>query len=232
MYMIKKRNYPTPVWASGVKKKKENSPEPESIEDLDIEGFENMIRSKVESALNPFKEFKGKKNHIYFHEDITKKTCNNLIGAIEEVSIRIQKLVSDYDVEPIPKIYLHISSNGGEILPAFGVMDFIRRSKIPIVTIIEGIAASAATFISVSSNERWITQHSYMMIHQLSGGSWGTFSEMEDDFVNKKELMERIIKIYEDKTKMKPAELRSLLKHDLYWNSEECLKRGLVDRII
>lgn len=230
MYAVNKRKYPSIVWTSAKRKKKE--PEPEESDDITAEDFENLIRNKVESALNPFKEFKGKKNHVYFTEDITKKSCRDLIERIEEVTIRIQKLSSDYDMESTPKIYLHISSPGGDIFPTFGVMDVIRRSKIPIVTIIEGAAASGATLISLMGSERWITQNSYMLIHQLNGGFWGTFSEMEDEMLNKKEWMERIIKVYEEKTKMKSADLRNLLKHDLYWNAEECLKRGLADKIV
>ena len=73
-------------------------------------------------------------------------------------------------------------------------------SQFPIVTIVEGAVASAATLISVYGQERWMTQHSYMLIHQLSSGCWGKMEEIEDDYQNLKELMDHIYDIYEEKT--------------------------------
>ena len=40
--------------------------------------------------------------------------------------------------------------------------------------------------ISIVADERIITPHSYMLIHQLSSGCWGKFSEIEDEFNNLK----------------------------------------------
>jgi len=217
-------------------RKKRKDPEEDSedlgMEGEDLEGLEEVLRSKMDSLLNPYKESKGKKNHIYFDELIDKSSARELIGRIEELTIRIQKLTSDYDMAESPKIYLHINSLGGDLFSSLGISDYMTRNKVPIVTIVEGAAASGATMISLSGHERWITKNSYMMIHQLNGSCWGTFDQIEDEFMNKKGWMDRIIKIYADRSKMKPAELKNFLKHDLYWDSEECLKRGLVDKII
>ena len=175
---------------------------------------------------------KGKLNHIYFDADVTKASCRKLVSQIEELNKKIGKLNCDYDIDKTPKIYLHINSYGGSIFAAFSVIDTIRKSKVPVVTIIDGAAASAATLISVFGHERWITKHGYMLIHQLSSVCWGKMAEIEDEFDNLKEITNRILEIYTEKTKMKVPELRNVLKHDRWWRAEQCVAKGLVDKII
>lgn len=175
---------------------------------------------------------KGKLNHIYFNDTVNKSSCQRLINKLDDLNIKLGKLMCDYDIDAPIKIYLHISSFGGSLYAAFSVIDAMMRSKFPIVTIIDGASASAATLISVCGQERWITKHSYMLIHQLSSACWGKMTEIVDEYDNLTDLMEHIYDIYESKTKLTRPELRKLLKHDRWWNAEKCIENGLVDKII
>ena len=103
--------------------------------------------------------------------------------------------------------------------------------KVPVVSIIEGAAASAATLISVMCDYRIIYKTSYMLIHQLSSGSWGKMNELEEEMENLKELMNSIKTIYKEKTNIPRGEISEILKHDLWWNADICLAKGLVDEI-
>ncbi len=108
----------------------------------------------------------------------------------------------------------------------------IYRQKVPIITVVDGCCASAATFLSVVGSRRLITEHSYMLIHQLSQGLWGTFREFEDEMENLKSCMEKIKNIYRTYTKIPGKKLDEMLKHDLWFDAKTCLKYGLVDEII
>ena len=112
------------------------------------------------------------------------------------------------------------------------VVDVILNSKIPIHTIVEGCAASAGTIISVVGEKRFITKHSRMLIHQLSSGVWGKMEEINDHHCNSIKLMETIKSIYAEHAKFSPKKLKKILKKDIWLNAEECLKYGLVDKII
>ena len=85
--------------------------------------------------------------------------------------------------------------------------------------------------ISVMCNYRVIYPNSYMLIHQLSSMAWGKMDELEDEICNLKELMKRIKKIYKVKTNIDKNKLDEILKHDLWWDANKCLKVGLVDKI-
>ena len=123
---------------------------------------------------------------------------------------------------------------GGYVTDAFSGVDAILGSEIPINSIIEGYAASAATFLSVVCNRRYITKHSSVLIHQLSGGYWGTYQQMTDDMKNSTYLQKKIKGLYMEHSrgKMKKEKLEELLKRDLMLNFKKCRKMGLVDELI
>lgn len=170
------------------------------------------------------------KNHIYFYKEITNSSCMELNKTINELTKQLLKHSIDYDIEP-PNIYLHIKSLGGCILSALSIIDTIKNSKINIISIIEGSSASAATLISIVCKKRLITSNSFMLIHQLSSGTSGKYDEMKDDFINDTNIMNKIYKLYLDHTIMDITSIKNVLKHDLWWNAEKCIKYGLADCI-
>ena len=178
-----------------------------------------------------------KDNHIYFYGSVNTKNCLNINLAIKEVGRKMTLLSYDMNIEPEHlKIYLHINSFGGSVFAAISTIDTIQSSKIPIVSIVEGGAASAATLMSCVCTERYIRPNSFMLIHQVSSGFWGTMEEIKDEFKNLKKLMKFIKKLYKKNTKLSNSDdsevkLDCILKRDIWWDSSECLKYGLVDEI-
>jgi len=180
------------------------------------------------------KLFKGNEidtegNHIYFYTDVNQESCLDLNRKLIRLQNTILKQKMDLNLEETPKIYLHINSPGGCLFSGFSTLDVIKYSKVPVVTIIEGMAASAATMMSIVAKERYMTPNSYMLIHQLSSGLWGKFEEQVDDFRNSSTLMDNIIQLYLEHTNIKEKKLKKMLKRDIYWNYDECKKNGLVD---
>lgn len=170
-------------------------------------------------------------NNIYFYTDVSTSSCFQLIKALRKLDIECQEKAIRENLENI-HINLHIHSYGGDLFAGFAVIDVIRTMKTPVYSYVEGMAASAATIISVVCDRRYVYKYSYMLIHQLSGGMWGKFQEMEDDFKSSKDLMNDIKNIYVQHTNLKKRELKDILKHDLWWNSSKCLENGLVDEVL
>ncbi len=172
-----------------------------------------------------------KNNKIYFYTEVSRGKNLKLNLAIEEIS---NELLNRSQVlgTTSPNIELYINSYGGSVHAGFSSVDYILNSKVPVTTIIDGCAASAATIMSVCGSHRKMNKHAYMLIHQLSSGMWGKYQEMQDKIENCDRFMEMIIDIYKEHTKIPKKELDNILKHDLWWDAATCLKYGLVDEII
>ena len=169
-------------------------------------------------------------NHIYFYSEVNRNSIYELITLINEAEEENYMLAFKLKIDIIP-IYIHISSFGGSIFDAFTAIDVIKSCKCPVYSILDGANASASTLISVVCTKRFIRPNSYMLIHQLSSGFWGKFQEIEDEVKNLNEIMEKLKDIYKEHTNIPKKDLNELLKHDLWLNSDKCLKYGLVDEI-
>ena len=179
-------------------------------------------------------------NHIYFYDDVNTNSILELVKHIKNLNRKIKMELSDYNImydtntDNTICIYLHINSLGGFVFDSLAAVDTIITSEIPIVSIVEGCAASAATFLSIVCQKRQMREHASMLIHQLSGGFWGTFEQMKDDIKNSKYLMKIIKDIYIKYTneKLDKDKLDEVLQRDIWWSPKKCKKYGLIDEII
>jgi ATP-dependent protease ClpP protease subunit len=196
-------------------------------------------RKKIENDDNPLEELQSllkeptidlDKNHIYFYKDVTQESCLELNRKINDLNKELLKYSIEYDC-PSPSIYLHINSTGGDLLSSFGTVDTILDSRVPIISIIEGCCASAASIIAMVCKKRYMTTHSFILIHQLSTSVSGKYQELKEDFENDTKFMEELCKLYKKHTKMTEKKIKQVLQHDLWWTSEMCIENGLVDGI-
>lgn len=171
-------------------------------------------------------------NYIYFYSEVKRPNNLTLNKKIVELGNKYTNISNSLNLDKPIHINLHINSYGGSVFAGFSSVDYIIQSKVPITTIVDGCAASAATMMSVVGSHRKINRNAYMLIHQLSSGMWGKYEELKDDMKNSDILMKRIKQIYRDYTKIPTKKLNDVLKHDLWWDAETCLKYGLVDEII
>lgn len=206
-------------WEYNINKKRKAKDEEEPKEEYRMNG--NVKDGNVSSD----------DNHIYFYTEVTKKTVFELNKEVRYVTQKMKDVGEKYSIDP-PPIYLHINSYGGSIFAAMSSVDIIKYNKVPIYTIIEGAAASAATLMSVVGEKRYIRPNAHMLIHQLSTIFWGKMDEFDDEMKNLNKLMELIKGIYKEHTKVPMRKLNEILKHDIWWDSSQCLDNGLVDDVI
>ena len=203
-------------------KKKRQAPAQNEVE-IDVDPFQQL-----KSLMAPRDMSDRERNHIYFYGDVDQDTCLDLNRKINDLTKELLKYAIDYDCEP-PNIYLHINSNGGCLMSALATVDVIKNSRVPIVSIVEGCAASAATIISMVCHKRFITPNSFMLIHQLSTGVYGKYEEIKDDFINDTTFMERLYELYREHTTMDSKKLKAVMSRDIWWDMKECVANGLVD---
>ena len=202
-----------------VKKKQKTSEEPPPKEEYRTNG--NLKEGNIYSD----------DNHIYFYSEVSKKTIFELNKEIRRVTQTMKDIGSRFSIDP-PPIYLHINSFGGSIFAAMSSVDIIENNIVPIYTVVEGCAASAATLMSVVGKKRFMRPNAHMLIHQLSTIFWGKMEEFDDEMKNLNRLMELIKTIYKEHTNVPVKKINEILKHDIWWDTSKCLKFKLIDDII
>jgi ATP-dependent protease ClpP protease subunit len=161
---------------------------------------------------------------------VDRDSVHELIECIREMELYCEQMKRQMNLKKVP-IYLHINSYGGCVFSALNAIDYIQSCKVTIYTVIEVADASAGTMISVFGKKRYMRPNAHMLIHQLSSSCWGKMQEIDDEYANLKQLMVKIRSIYAERTTIPKKQLRRMLKHDLWFNLEDCIENGLVDEI-
>jgi len=97
---------------------------------------------------------------------------------------------------------------------------------------VDGFVASAATFLLLGGQERWMQKHAHLLIHQIRTEFWGRYDELKDEMSNSDRLMSMIKTIYKKNSSMPKKTINGIIKKEIYLSSDECLDYGLVHSII
>ena len=144
-----------------------------------------------------------------------------------------QLLFLDAD-NPERDIHLYINSPGGSVSAGLAIYDTMQFLKSPVNTICMGMAASMGCFLLASGRKgkRSALPHSRIMMHQPSGGSQGSASDIE---IQAKEIIYLRKKMNDLMAKHtgRPAEqIERDFDRDRYMSAEEAKEYGIVDNVI
>jgi len=201
----------------------------ESTQDTDVQYSPNITITNNSIGSGTVRVIE---NTVFFYTDVTEQSALDLNTALFELDSKLKIASNFIGVDIKPHIKLRINSYGGSLFAGLAILDQIRGLYSDVYTYVDGAAASAATIISVAGTKRFIGKNSLMLIHQLSTGNYGKYSELEDDMENNKRLMKAIKDIYKQYTKVPMKNIDEILKHDLWFDSSKCLEYGLVDTIL
>lgn len=150
------------------------------------------------------------------------------------VSISSQLLTLSKTLPLNHMIRIIINSPGGSVAAGMCIIDAMHSMKHIVSTEIMGMAYSAASFIFASGTKgyRRMTPRSYLMIHQVMGGTSGTAMQMIDYIEQVKREQRDIIKILEAFTNLSEAEIIEMMKGDFYIDAQSAIKYGFADSIL
>jgi ATP-dependent Clp endopeptidase proteolytic subunit ClpP len=170
-------------------------------------------------------------SNIYFYSEVSDESITKLILSLKKLDKKLRKQAIEFEGYK-PKIKLFIRSGGGDVYAGFSGMDHIRSLKTPVTTIADGFCASAATFLLMAGRVRMATPSAYILIHQISSGSfWGKYEDLKDEMKSCNKLMIMLKKIYNERTELPEKKLKKLMKRDIILSAEQCLEFKIVDRI-
>lgn len=170
-------------------------------------------------------------NNLFFYAQVDQESSLSLEQKLLALNHHNINMMEKYQIE-LPPIHLHIQSFGGSLFHTLYLVDLIKNLETPVYTYVDGFAASAATLLSISGKKRFMSKNSLMLIHQLSSGNAGKYSELKDESENLDVLMDFIVNHYLSNTKLTKIELGEILRRDIWLNSSTCLRVGLVDEIL
>ncbi len=132
-------------------------------------------------------------------------------------------------------ITFYINSPGGSVSDGMAIYDVMQIIKRDIKTVCIGRCSSMAAVLlsGGTKGKRYITPNSEIMIHEVSSFNMGKIGELKINYEHSNTLNERIIKLLANNTGKTVKQIRHDIQlKDRWFNAEEALKYGLIDKIL
>ena len=161
---------------------------------------------------------------VFLGSPINDEVANILIAQL----LVLQAENADKDV------YLYLNCPGGSVYAGLAIYDTIQFMTAPVSTICMGMAASMGALLlgAGTKGKRSALPNSRIMIHQPSGGSQGTASDIE---IQAKEILyarERINEILAKHTGQPIEKVAEDADRDRFMSPVEAIEYGLIDQVI
>lgn len=129
-------------------------------------------------------------------------------------------------------VTVRVDSFGGDVYAGISILNALRRYPDVVTVYVDGIAASAASFIAVGGADRLImSPNSSLLIHGAWSQGMGNSEEMAQLAADLNQITDNLATIYAEKTGKEPTYWRELMKKDTTFTAEQAVEAGLADAV-
>jgi len=156
----------------------------------------------------------------------------SIYGPIDDwEGVSAANFVRDLKAVTASAIDLHINSPGGLVFDAVAIYTALKRHPAEVDVHIDGLAASAASFVAMAGDSVEIEKPAKMMIHDARGVVIGNSADMREMATLLDELSDTIADIYADRSGHPAKQWRAAMQKDTWYSAEQAVKAGLADRV-
>lgn len=129
-------------------------------------------------------------------------------------------------------LIVNVSSGGGDVFAASEIYTMLRDSGKKVTVNIQGLAASAASVISMAGDTVRISPTAQIMIHKASNGIKGNADGMSHNASVLDGIDKSIAAAYVAKTGMKESDLIQLMSNETWLTAKDAVDKGFADEIM
>ena len=126
---------------------------------------------------------------------------------------------------------VRLNSPGGSVFDAVAIYNAIKRHSGTVTVWIDGIAASAATYIAMAGDEVVMPENAFLMIHDPAGMVMGTATDMRAMAEALDKIKGSLLQGYAAKSGRSQEEIASLMAAETWLDAKDALDLGFADRI-
>jgi ATP-dependent protease ClpP protease subunit len=130
-----------------------------------------------------------------------------------------------------PAIDLRLNSPGGSVFDAVAIHNALSRHAGTVTVWIDGIAASAASYIAMAGDEIVMPENAFLMIHDPSGLVMGTAVDMRDMAGTLDKIAASMMRGYAARSGKPEDEIATFMTAETWFDAAEALEAGLATRL-
>ena len=155
---------------------------------------------------------------VYLYEDIEQGLASRIVGEL--------RAADGAD------ILLHVNSYGGDVFEGKTIMQALRAHEGMVTARVEGIAASAASFITVGGADRIVMcEGSRLMIHNALSMAYGNANDLDKLSEQLRGQSQDIAAIYAERSGTSVEAWLEAMDKETYFTAEQAVEAGLADEV-
>lgn len=128
------------------------------------------------------------------------------------------------------EVTLRINSPGGDVFDGRAIATAIAQHG-NVTAYIDGLAASAATYVAIAAKSVVMAEGSFFMIHEAWTFAYGNKHDLSETAALLDKIDGSIVNDYTKKTGKSVEEVAAWMKAETWFNAQEALDNGFVDSI-
>lgn len=134
--------------------------------------------------------------------------------------------------DTVDEIELHINSPGGIVHEGLAILNQLRQHKASVTVVVDGIAASAASFIAMGADKVLMAPNSELMIHNAWAFALGDTDDLRKAADDLSRINTNLARIYKGKAGGEVEDWLEAMRVETWYSDEEAVTAGLADAIL
>lgn len=154
---------------------------------------------------------------------------------IEGLYIVLSDFLNDMEtLKNKANVTFHINSPGGEVFAGVAIYNRMKEFTGNVTTIVDGLAASAASIIAQGGKTRKVCNGTLTMIHGASSFMFGYYNahDMKDALAQINAIDKSIAEIYAKCTGMEQEKIKNMMAKTTWMSAQEAVDNGFADEIV
>jgi ATP-dependent Clp protease, protease subunit len=151
----------------------------------------------------------------YWYDGVTAKTVKRALDAHPNAKV----------------IRLVIDTPGGDAFDGISIQNLLKRHPAKVIGEVVGEASSAGSIVLMGCDEIVMHEGSMMMIHQASGGCFGTHDDLMTVAGALKGITESLIDVYTTRTGKPRDEVADLVMAETWLKADDAVSSKFADRL-
>lgn len=126
---------------------------------------------------------------------------------------------------------LRLNSPGGSVFDAVAIYNALKRHAGTVTVWIDGIAASAASYVAMAGDEIVMPENAFLMIHDPSGLAMGTAGDMRAMAEALDKIAGSLVRGYAAKSGKPDDEVAALMAAETWFDAGDAVAAGFADRL-
>ena len=127
---------------------------------------------------------------------------------------------------------IRIDSCGGDVYEGFAIASAIQRYEGQTTAYVDGIAASAASYIALMADKVVMTQYAQLMIHDASTYAWGNAESLRGVIERLENVDATIAGIIAARSGMEVDDVRKAMDAETWYSGDSAVECGLADEVV